>query len=470
MIEAIMYCAIGFLAATLLALLALPAVWRRAVRLTRRRIENALPVTLAEIQADKDEARAAFATTVRRLEMDVDQLRTRLAGQWSEIARQSAELASRQARLDEASTRLAALESEHAGLVARDRMLADDLAARSLELDETRALFENTRADLASTGSQLEEATARQDELKFEHIALATLRDTLKDRIADLERHVSAANAQLANERSSLQSTSESLSAEIARGRAIRQRLEDTEHEFGTISAEAATLRAHIASLQLRADALQDRTRKAETRRDSVEQEAARVTSQALAARESAESAARQANDTSEMLRAEKAMLEGALAKARDDRTQLQERLDTLQPAARTPDEPAGIALLRERLSDIAAEMAHLTATLEGPGSAVDALLAGAPPSLAGAAPTLADRIRTLREGATRRSDGRSELARADAARLETTRLEPTRLEPTLAEADEVGLALRSIERTAKELGSRDIAPENGQKDRAVAG
>ena len=60
MIEAIMFSALGFLAASLIALVLLSAVWHRAVRLTTRRIEGAIPVSMAEIQADKDQLRAEF--------------------------------------------------------------------------------------------------------------------------------------------------------------------------------------------------------------------------------------------------------------------------------------------------------------------------------------------------------------------------------------------------------------------------
>ena len=49
-----MYFALGLLTAGLLAVLVTPAIWRRAMRLTRQRIERSVPMTLAEIEADKD--------------------------------------------------------------------------------------------------------------------------------------------------------------------------------------------------------------------------------------------------------------------------------------------------------------------------------------------------------------------------------------------------------------------------------
>ena len=43
MIDIGMYVALGFLLASLLALMVAPAFWRRAVRLTKRRVEMTMP-------------------------------------------------------------------------------------------------------------------------------------------------------------------------------------------------------------------------------------------------------------------------------------------------------------------------------------------------------------------------------------------------------------------------------------------
>ncbi len=78
---------------------------------------------------------------------------------------------------------------------------------------------------------------------------------------------------------------------------------------------------------------------------------------------------------------------------------------DEALPPAAEPPVPATIeeveaALLRERLSDLAAEVAAVTATIEGRGGRIDALLADGPaqPGGVSAAATLADKIRRLRE------------------------------------------------------------------------
>lgn len=404
MIEAIMYSAIGFLTATLLALLALPAVWRRAVRLTRKRIEGAIPSTTAEILADKDEQRAIFAADVRRLEVEVGRLQARTATQWGEVTRQAEELRARAVTIEQLSTDLSALQIEHRDNLVLKESLAENLDIRTRDLEETRAALHETRAELNSTKIALEETSAREEELKVEHVALTTLRDTLKDRIAELDRHLAATNAHLSAERATLRNTSESLSIEVGRNRDMKERLTDVEAQLEAIAEEATTLRTERAALITRVAELDARTHAAETARATTEAEAARITGAALEAQQKAEALAREAADTIQMLRAEKVMLDGALAKAREDRAALQQQLDgqmagnaaALAPSAGDP--AADTALLRDRISDIAAEVANLTARLEGPGSPIDALLAGHAPAANGAAPSLADRIIALRK------------------------------------------------------------------------
>src|SRR5216683_1499750 len=86
MIEPIMYLAIGFLLSMLCGLMIVPLVHNRAVRLTTRRLEAATPLSMAEIQADKDQLRAEFAVSARRLEMSVDQLKHKTTSQLADIA------------------------------------------------------------------------------------------------------------------------------------------------------------------------------------------------------------------------------------------------------------------------------------------------------------------------------------------------------------------------------------------------
>jgi hypothetical protein len=89
MIEALMYIGIGLLVGCLIGLAIIPLVHDRAVRLTVRRMEATLPRSFTEIQADKDLLRADFAVSTRRLEILIEQLRTRSVSQLVELSRKT---------------------------------------------------------------------------------------------------------------------------------------------------------------------------------------------------------------------------------------------------------------------------------------------------------------------------------------------------------------------------------------------
>ena len=136
MIEPIMYFGIGFLVSALLGLLFVPLVHNRAVRLTMRRLEAATPLSIAEIRADKDQLRAEFAMSTRRLEMSVDQMKAKTTTQLAELAKKSDAINQLKKELGEKTAAIFALEVARQGAarsVARQRAgvrAEDELAVR----------------------------------------------------------------------------------------------------------------------------------------------------------------------------------------------------------------------------------------------------------------------------------------------------------------------------------------------------
>lgn len=92
MVEPMIFFALGALAAGVCALLILPPVHARAVRLAARRLEANIPVSLAQIRADKDLMRAEFALAAHRYEMTIEQLKTKMTEQRAELGRKTDEL------------------------------------------------------------------------------------------------------------------------------------------------------------------------------------------------------------------------------------------------------------------------------------------------------------------------------------------------------------------------------------------
>jgi hypothetical protein len=87
MLESIMYVGVGFLLAALMGLAMFLRVRGRAVRLTTRRLEAAMPPSFAEVHIDKDLLRAEFAMSTRRLETTAEQRDNGNAGQPAELGR-----------------------------------------------------------------------------------------------------------------------------------------------------------------------------------------------------------------------------------------------------------------------------------------------------------------------------------------------------------------------------------------------
>ena len=142
MIESLMLCGIGLLAGCLLMLFFFPAVHQRAVRLTRRDLVDAAPLTAKEIQAEKDQLRAQFAVSVRRLELNMEQMRQKATDRAAD--RQNADLARLQVELDKKAALILALrtrEEMRKRTVKRIVRLLLHLFARSTRRPGTRQVY-----------------------------------------------------------------------------------------------------------------------------------------------------------------------------------------------------------------------------------------------------------------------------------------------------------------------------------------
>ena len=157
MIEPIMYIGIGFLFAGLLVIGVIPLVHARAVRLTRKRIEALTPMSLAEIQAEKDQLRAEFAMTTRRLEMSVEQMKTKSNHQLAEIGKKSEAIGRLRLELNEKTETMFALE-------AREKQLIEEVANARAELATRSEALAATEQLLAGAKKQMGEITSRLDE------------------------------------------------------------------------------------------------------------------------------------------------------------------------------------------------------------------------------------------------------------------------------------------------------------------
>ncbi len=102
-IEQAMYFALGFLIAGLVFLMLLPAFWRRAMRLSMRRLQMLAPMSMDEVTAERDLLRAEFAAREYRMEQDMEALKLSKAQDLAAVGRHAARVADSERLLREAA-------------------------------------------------------------------------------------------------------------------------------------------------------------------------------------------------------------------------------------------------------------------------------------------------------------------------------------------------------------------------------
>jgi len=336
-VENIMYFVLGLLSAGLLALMIMPAVWRRAVRLTKKRIEAATPMTMAEFRADKDQLRAEFALATRRLEMNVEALRRRLSDQVRDINRKKSEMGGMKSERDshlsivreleeregELRRRVLELEKESADLSQklrmRDREYSDkvnqlEAAREAIRSNVTRPVEVDGKALTGEYNKDMDDVLGKLEVERKRANFLETQNRTLISQLENSDQRTASATAAAAELRASL---------------AKREDAED-EAKSELIEAEARIADAENRVSQL----LQDTTKVVETGAEKRDQ-----------------------------LLAEKLTLEEEMDK-------LKTKVLTVESTvmADWDSERVEQSHMREKLNDIAADVSRLVYALEGNG------------------------------------------------------------------------------------------------------
>ncbi|MBR0905685.1 hypothetical protein [Bradyrhizobium liaoningense] len=426
MVEPIMYLAIGFLLSMLCGLAIVPLVHNRAVRLTTRRLEAATPLSMAEIQADKDQLRAEFAMSARRLEMSVEQLKNKTTSQLAELGKKSDAINRMKIELGEKNATIFALEAREKAVKEQLRATEEEFNTKTASLREAEIALADKQAELGRINTELSDRSIMAESRQVELVAVRTQIEELKNRVGDAEKEFAATQARLALERTESETASRELAEARGRVENLSQRVTELDRQLIVQVKEAEMLSGRVSDLEGRLatqgkllaerDYENNQLRQAN---DSAERTVKELRVE-LAALSGGKSSA-----AFESLRAEKAALEEQLRSARDERAKLQRDVNAIQQQAESSwaTERMENALLRERINDIAAEVAKLAMQLEGPNSPIEALLAaeaGQPPKPAprpandaaakGAAAaslpegggTLAERIRALQAHASR--------------------------------------------------------------------
>lgn len=275
-LEYLMFGGIGFCLAWLTALMVLPAVHNRAMRLARERYDD-LPLSIQEIRAEKDTIRAGFAAATRDLELRIEKLREKTVAHTTDLAKKNQlvdrlkqEIDTVTAALRESETREQAardaLRDAKRGFADKDvtlgtaegeiTVLKRDVAAKDIKLRAIENELVAMRSELASRTSALTAAereiasvsTSLRESASREQAARDDLRDARRgfaDKDASLgafEGEISALQRELATREAALRKGEHDLAA-------LRSELAGKDAALTRAEKEIAAIKAEIAAL-----------------------------------------------------------------------------------------------------------------------------------------------------------------------------------------------------------------------------
>ena len=407
MLENGLFFTLGFLCSGLLALMVAPAIWRRAVVLTRNRIESSVPLTLNEIQADKDQLRAKFTMSTRRLEVNLESLKERASEQLVDINKKRDELlaledqhAEKSLRISELETQAAELRSEMKERESQLNATATDLASVELKLEEKAFAYEELerkyRTAIEELDSKKVEMITREGRLDIVEYEAREAKQLSKHEAAEntkLREELKAAETALSKERNRVENDEKKIERMQASLAYLEGRLERRDADLARLRSKSGDAGDHVGELQQQNDELQAEKFRLES---EVSQTTLRM--EALLKDASGENI----ENVVATFEAERQELRDQLRQAEVERDELKVELSSTLMLNREDweVERRENAVMRERINDLAAKVTSMTASLEGPESPISKAAskkAAANSDVPTETPTsLAERIRAL--------------------------------------------------------------------------
>jgi chromosome segregation ATPase len=316
LVETAIYVLLGALTTALLALIALPAVSRRAFRLAENRTRLTAPLSAAETQADRDALRGRHAIDLALAERRVAKAEDDWAAAQIALGERAADIVRRDTEIAEKAQDIARLREEVAALGREIEVRDAEIAAREVAMHDLAGQRDGAQ-------QRFDEAIARSVERQ--------------KRFDELQANLDARIAVLARELGDLRGASdEALAAANARIADLKRNLLYSETNGTRLQEQAAALHDRLADAAMRENELSVRL-------------------QALsAARIEAEGAARVA-------RAER-------EQAATDMSELRERLEAAQARLKTLDESD--ETLRRAIARLGRDIAPDPAPEEAPAEA----------------------------------------------------------------------------------------------------
>ena len=304
MIEMIMYFGGGFLVASLLAIVLISFVHQRAVRLTQRRLADAIPVSMAEIQADKDHLRAEFALSARRLEMSVEQLKAKATAQLSDIARKTEAINLLKAELVEKTAVTDELAAKAKILGGKLTQVEQENLEKTTALEATAQTIAAKDAEIANAANIIATLNHAADTQRVEVAVLNTRIEDLKSQIGDIQQATESTAQRLLSEQSTTAGVHRDLYEARQTIEMLHPQVARLEHELAAHANELENRAYHISELDARIAEQNRLLRQREAEAQDLHQDLASTREEAAA--------------TAERLRAARAAVDTQLQTAND--------------------------------------------------------------------------------------------------------------------------------------------------------
>lgn len=359
MIEYALLFALGFMTAAFLVFLIAPAVHRRVVWFTEKRLKATMPLSPQEVRAQKDMARARYAAENARTEQELTREREKsiaLTLRQDELTRKAGDLAIQnhdlQTQIDEMNveagdmrSRLRREESYISQLKSSLRIVEHAVGEKDSDIDTLRKRLtklmsdvDNLKIDLATRDTEVESTRVRANALRDE-------RDTLRQELNAAVKRAKDAEIRLEQEVSRALRLEDQLGREIA-GNA------DKETVIERRTRDVTRLKDKLKSAN------------AEAREAGRALRAAGITRPA---------AANGANGAKTAEPAAARDIEAEIATLTED---VRSRGKALSDRVLSVRSPAHDQAIRDEIASVAASMVALTALREGAASPIPAMLA----------------------------------------------------------------------------------------------
>ena len=357
--------------------------------------------------------------SARRLEMSVEQLKNKTTSQLAELGKKTDAINRMKVELGEKNATIFQLEAREKAIKEQLRATEEEFSAKTDSLRSAEQALREKQADLTRLNADLNDRSVMAESRQVELVAVRTQIQELKSRVTEAEKEYSSTHARLAQERSDSVNVSRELAEARSRVENLSQRVTDLDRQLIAQIKEAEMLGNRVNELEGRLSTQGKLLTEREYENNQLKQssEIAERTIKDLRMEIAALNEGGRSPGV-EKLRADKAAVEEQLRIAREERARLQRDMNAIQQQAESSwqTERMENALLRERINDIAAEVAKLAMQLEGPNSAIEAMLAAEPaPAMprpandttaaerpAEGGGTLAERIRALQAHASR--------------------------------------------------------------------